>query len=73
MAKRSAVKKILNEARHSVVSIIVVFAVCLALFAGYWLVRRLARDGFLGARFAPKAGGSCGAGKETGVAKCNCV
>lgn len=73
MAKRGATEKLLREARHSIVSIVVVFAICLALFAGYWIIRRLAREGFLGARFAPKAGGACGDKKAKGVAVCNCA
>ena len=73
MAKHGTAAKLLREARHSIVSIVVVFAICLTLFAGYWIIRRLARDGFLGARCAAKAGGSCGSNKAKGVAGCNCV
>ena len=73
MAKRETAAKLLREARHSTVSIVVVFTICLALFAGYWVIRRLAREGFLGAQFAAKAGGGCGGDKAKGVAVCNCV
>jgi hypothetical protein len=65
--------KLMKELPHSIVSVLVVFVACLALFAGYWGIRKLLRDGFL-VGTAPK---SCQAGGETAVdpsaAVCDCA
>jgi len=59
MAKRGSWKR---EVQHSIVSVLIVFAICVAMFAGYWGARKLLRDGLLGGRVARQAGagGGCG-------------
>ena len=66
MAKRGSWKR---EVQHSIVSVLIVFAICVAMFAGYWGARKLLRDGLLGGRrgVAPNqkavpagSGGGCG-------------
>ncbi len=74
MAKgRSSSSRLLKELPRSIVSVLVVFVACLALFAGYWGIRKLLRDGFLGGT-PPK---SCQAGGETTIdpsaAVCDCA
>ena len=59
MAKRGSWKR---EVQHSIVSVLIVFAICVAMFAGYWGARKLLRDGLLGGPVAWQAGagGGCG-------------
>ncbi len=62
-----------GELPHSLISVVAVFAVCLGLFAGYWALRKLIRDGFMGGPAPASCSAAGDAAVDPSAAVCNCM
>jgi len=63
-----------GELTYSMISVLVVFVACLALFVGYWGIRKLLRDGFLGGNSPRKSCKGTGeASVDPSAAMCDCA